>query len=245
MDICDPLKDIIKHTHGLGFIDMLKLIGTDTDAKIEAMDVDKSVIMYGTMYQPITGLNSTVGLSQLGVLRGFLDYSKSYDKSTVSVISQARSGVDTLTGIEFNANGNKSTYRFMAENVVNEQIKVPPFKGAVWHAVVKPTKPALSDLVFFANTLGSFESTFVVSTENGCLMFNIGTGATNRTTLKFADNVQHVLKQWAYPLSQVLSILKLNQTSDCTMSFSDMGALKIDIDSGMGLYSYILPARQQ
>lgn len=76
-------------------------------------------------------------------------------------------------------------------------------------------------------------------------MFSIGAGTNDRSVVKFAEGVSHSLKQWAYPLNQVLAILKLSGAGDCTMSFSDMGALKIDVDSGLGKYSYILPARQQ
>lgn len=246
MDIRDTLKDIIKHTHGLGFLDMVKFIGTDTDAKIESMDHDKSVIMYGQMYQPVSDLNSTIGLSRLNVLRGYLDYQKfSEGTASVAVIKQAKDGIDVPVEIKFEGNGNKSNYRFMSEAMVSEQIKVPPFRGATWHAVVSPTKSALSDLSYFANVLGSFETTFIVSSDKGALYFSIGAGTNDRSVVKFADGVTHPLKQWAYPLNQVLAILKLSGAGECTMSFSDMGALKIDIDSGIGKYEYILPARQQ
>ena len=246
MNICDSLKDIIRHTHGLGFIDMVKLLGTSADTKIEAMDVDKSVIMYGQLYQPISELDSTIGLSRLNVLKGYLDYQKFTEgTASVNVVKQAKDGVDVPIELKFEGSGNKSNYRFMAEAMVNEQIKVPPFKGAKWNAVVKPTKAALNDLSYFANVLGSFESSFIVSSDKGSLFFSIGTGTNDRSIVKFADGVPDPLKQWAYPLSQVLSILKLSAAGECTMSFSDMGALKIDIDSGIGKYEYILPARQQ
>lgn len=147
MDIKDALKDIIKHTHGLGFLDMVKLIGSSEETKIESMDNDKSVIMYGTMYQPIEELNSTIGLSRLNVLRGYLDYAKfADDTSTITVVKQEKDGNNVPVEIKFEGAGNKANYRFMSEAMVNEQIKVPPFKGAVWHAVVNPTKAALSDL---------------------------------------------------------------------------------------------------
>ena len=52
-------------------------------------------------------------------------------------------------------------------------------------------------------------------------------------------------KGWAWPLAQVLSILKLSDTSQANMSFSDQGAMQISIDSGTATYDYILPARSQ
>ena len=60
--LLDSLKDIVKHTHSLGFIEMVKFVGTAADAKIEAIDADKTVVLYGEMYQPLKDMQATVGL---------------------------------------------------------------------------------------------------------------------------------------------------------------------------------------
>ena len=94
--------------------------------------------------------------------------------------------------------------------------------------------------------MGGFEPTFVAKTDGDTLKFYIGDGANDRTEMPFASNVQGKLtKGWAWPLAQVLSILKLSDTSQATMGFSDQGAMQIAIDSGIGKYEYILPARSQ
>lgn len=239
----DGLKDIVKHTQGLGFFDMVKIIGSDTEMKLETMDADKSVIMYGQMYQPMPELESTIGMSRLNVLKGCIEY-QSFNKLNV-LTQKNKEDEDIPVAIEFkNTDGDVSVYRFMSEAMVNEQIKVPPFKGAKWNVTVSPTREALTKMSYFSSMHGSFESTFTVRVDKDSLYFDIGQGTNDRSTVKFATGVQGPLKQWAYPLSQVLSILKLSNSSDCSMSFSDMGALKIDVDSGIGKYSYILPARQ-
>jgi hypothetical protein len=46
---------------------------------------------------------------------------------------------------------------------------------------------------------------------------------------------------WAWPVSQVLSILNLS--GDITMKIADAGALQITVDSGLAEYNYILPAQ--
>ena len=244
--LLDSFKDIIKHTNSLGFIEMVKIVGTAADAKIEAIDADKTVVVFGSMYQPITGIDSTVGLSQIAVLKGFIDFPPySSDKASADVIIEQRSGIDIPTGVKFSSGtGHFSHYRFMSETMVNEQIKVPPFKGATWNLTVTPEKKKIGELSLIQGVLGGFEKRFTVSVDKGTLNFNVGNGPTNTTTVPFADNVTGTLKhQWSWPLSQVLGILKLSETaSTTTMNFSDMGALKIDIDSGIGKYSYILPA---
>ena len=47
----------------------------------------------------------------------------------------------------------------------------------------------------------------------------------------------------AWPLAQVLAILKLGMSGACVMSISTKGALQISVDSGLAKYDYILPAQ--
>lgn len=240
--LLDTLKDIVKHTHNLGFIDMVKVIGSTTDLKIETKDADNTVIIFGNMYQPLTDLESTIGLSRLGILKGYIGM---HDSSNVSITSEVRNNVSVPTEITFDdGSGFVSNYRFMSESMINDQVRVPPFKGATWDITLTPTKASINRLSENFGVLGSIEKRFTVSVDKGTLKFNIGSGPTDRTTIPFATNVTGTLKhQWSYPLTQVLSILKLtDSSSSATMSFSDMGALKIDIDSGIGKYSFILPA---
>lgn len=246
MSLLDSLKDIVKHTSGLGFIDMVKVVGTATDAKIETIDADKTVVIFGSMYQPINGIDSTVGLSRMGILKGYLDFGAfASDKSAVTVVQEVRNNVSSPTEIMFNSGaGTKAVYRFMSEAMINDQVKVPPFKGATWDVTITPDKARLGELSTFAGILGGFEKRFTVSTTGGSLIMSIGSGPTDRSTITFAENITGSLKhQWSWPLSQVLAILKLSDSSaTTTIQFSDMGALKIDIDSGIGKYTYILPA---
>jgi len=239
--LLDSLKDIVKHTHSLGFIEMVKFVGTAADAKIEAIDADKTVVLYGEMYQPLKDIQATVGLSRMAQLKGFIDL---HDKSTVSVDSEMRGTVSVPTELKFDDGaGDVASYRFMSETMANEQIKVPPFKGATWNVSLTPDKSKIDRLNQYAGILGGFEKRFIVSTKNDVLNFSIGSGPTDRSNVPFAKGITGALKhQWSWPLTQVLSILKLNDSSKVTMHFSDMGALKIDVDSGIGKYSYILPA---
>lgn len=244
--LLDSLKDIIKHTSGLGFIDMVKIIGTAADAKIEAIDADKTVVIFGDMYQPIAGIESTIGLSRIAILKGCIDFPLfDTDKSSIDIVTEQRANATVPTEIKFaSGRGHTANYRFMSETMVNEQIKVPAFKGATWNLVISPEKKKIAELAYFQGVLGGFEKRFVVSVDKGVLNFAVGNGPTDRTVVPFAENVTGTIKnQWSWPLAQVLSILKLSDTaSTTTMNFSDMGALKIDIDSGIGKYSYILPA---
>jgi hypothetical protein len=241
MSLLDSMKDILKHTASLGFIEMVKVIGSTTTAKIETKDADNTVIIFGELYQPIKGIDATLGLSRLAVLKALIGI---HEGSDVSVVTDTRNGVATPVELLFdNKDGMIGSYRFMSADMINDQVKVPPFKGATWDVTVTPTKVAIDMLNDNFGALGSYEKRFTVSVVKGTLTFAIGSGPTDRVTVPFAKGVTGTLKhQWSYPVSQVLSILKLADTSTCTMSFSDQGALKVDIDSGLGKYSYILPA---
>ena len=72
-----------------------------------------------------------------------------------------------------------------------------------------------------------------------------GTGGnSHRGHLVFADNVQGELSStFHWPIVQVMAIFKLASTGNCKISIADIGALQITIDSGIGTYSYILPAK--
>jgi hypothetical protein len=246
--LLDALKDIVKHTSSLGFIDMVKIIGTGTDAKIEAIDGDKTVIVYGEMYQPIDGIDTTVGLSRIPILKGYIDFplfASENKKASVSVVTETRGAAVIPTEIKFDSgSGHTANYRFMGESMINEQIKVPPFKGATWNVTITPEKKKITELAYFQGVLGGFEKRFVVSVDKGTLNFSVGSGPTDRTIVPFATEVTGTLKhQWSWPLSQVLSILKLGDAAKTVvMNISDMGVLKIEIDSGTGKYSYLIPA---
>ena len=41
----DILQDIVKHTHSLGFIDLVKIVGDDTKTEMDAMAEDRSVVV--------------------------------------------------------------------------------------------------------------------------------------------------------------------------------------------------------
>ena len=47
----DILKDIVKHTHGLGFLDLVKITGTSDETTIDSMAEDRSVILQGSFHK--------------------------------------------------------------------------------------------------------------------------------------------------------------------------------------------------
>jgi len=246
--LAETLTDVLAHTHGLGFIEMIKIDSDSTETKISAIDDSKSVVVYGTLKTPLTQLDGTVGLSRMAVLNGYLKYPKfSEDGSSITIETSQRDGVAVPAEIRFSSDdGHDSSYRFMHKDIVEEQIKVPNFKGATWDVVITATDEVMKDLSYFNSVLGAFEPTFVAKTDaNGDLNFYIGSGPTDRATVPIAKSVNGSLTgNLTWPLVETLAILKLaTKADDCTLSFSNKGVLKIEMETAVGTYEYLLPAR--
>lgn len=245
--ISEVFSDILAHTHGLGFVEMAKIVSNDEETKIEAMDEDKTVVIYGKLHDTMEELQGTVGLSRMAVLQGYLKFPHyTASGASVDIVTQQRNGEDVPAEVSFKSgDGHKASYRFMSGDVADEQIKVPLFKGVEWDVVITPTEENMKDLSYFNGVLGSFEPVFTAKTEGTDLKLFIGSGATDRATVPFASDINGSLTgNLSWPLVQTLAILKLAQKAeDCTMSFSNKGALKIELGTELAKYEYILPAR--
>ena len=64
----DILKDIVKHTHGLGFLDLVKITGNSDETAIDSMAEDRSVILQGSFHKPQAEMSGTFGMPQMGKL---------------------------------------------------------------------------------------------------------------------------------------------------------------------------------
>jgi hypothetical protein len=247
MAIKDILKDVLKHTHGLGIFEQVKLTGTVESTEVETVDADKTVIFKGETHQPVPDLvDSTIGLSRMGVLQGNLQY-PGYDDATgsVAVITQERNGEQVPTEVEFkSADGNEAHYRFMLADVINQQLKSIKFKGAEFDVNVVPTDKNLKDLTYFNSVLGTYEANFSPKTNGTDLFFHIGDAGSDRTKIHISNTIEGEIKgDWRWPLDIVLRILKLSDSGNCVLSINDEGLLQIIVDSGMAKYTYLLPAK--
>jgi len=245
--IKDIFKDILRHSHALGFIEMVKISGTAEGTTIEAMDADKTVILQGKLHNPVADfVDQTVGLSRMSVLDGYLKFPGFGDEGAkVDIETQSRNGEDIPVEIAFESTeGHSGSYRFMLADVINQQLKTVKMKEIPWDVTIVPTQKNLKDLGYFNGVLGGFEPVFSPTTESGALYFNIGEGAGDKGKLPINNNVDGELSgNWKWEIDKALSILRLSDSANCTVSFSNAGAMQIVIDSGLGEYTYILPAK--
>ncbi len=243
----DILKDIVKHTHGLGFLDLVKITGTSDSTAIDSMAEDRSVILQGSFHKPQTGMIGTFGMPQLNKLDIHLKCPEYKDKANISVITGTRNGAETPTGIHFeNEKGDfKNDYRFMNAEIINEKLKTVKFKGVMWDVEIEPTVASVQRFNF-QSVANTEHNSFVVRTEEGNLIFTFGDQSSHGGEFVFATDVKGTLnKGWSWPVAQVLQILKLSDSAKVTLHFSNEGAMMVTVDSGLGKYQYIIPAQAQ
>jgi hypothetical protein len=241
----DILKDIVAHTHSLGFLPLVKISGSTDETVIESMAEDRSVIVSAKTAAPVAQFDGVFGMPNLDKLKIHLNCEEYKENAKIEVVKVSRNGDDIPTGLHFeNSAGDfQNDYRFMNTEIINEKLKTVKFKGAKWDIEFEPTVTSIQRLKFQAQA-HTEETVFQVKTENSNLVFSFGDASTHAGSFVFEANVSGKLKQtWAWPVQQVMSILNL--AGNKTMKIADAGALQITVDSGMAIYDYILPAQSK
>jgi hypothetical protein len=238
----DHLLDLVQHTLDLGFINLVKITGTDDSTAILGVAEDKSVVVQGQFAGPVPEFIGTFGMPNLNKLKIILNLQEYRENAKLS-ISQRNDG--SPDGIDFeNAAGDfKNNYRFMSANIVNDQLRDVKFKGANWSVDFEPTAASIMRLKMQAQA-NAEESVFKTKTENSDLKFVFGDHSSHAGEFVFQPDVSGTLKRpWAWPVVQIISILGL--VGDKRMKISDDGVMQITVDSGVAVYTYIIPAQQK
>jgi len=239
----DYLLDVVQHTHNLGFIDLVKITGDDTTTSIEGIAEDRSVILKGDFHKPVAEFMGTFGMPNLATLSVILRIQEYHENAKISINTQDRNGDIMPVGIHFeNASGDfQNDYRFMASEVVNDKLKSVTMKNVNWGVEFEPTIASIQRLKMMISA-NSEEKTFIARTEGNDLKFAFGDASTHAGEFVFQPDVSGgVSKGWAWPVDQVSKILSLG--GDIKYSISDDGVSQISVDSGLGVYNYLLPAQ--
>jgi hypothetical protein len=238
----DHLLDLVEHTHKLGVIDLVKITGDDKSTDLFGIAEDRSVIVEGKYTNPVPEFIGLFGMPNLGKLNILLNLTEYKEGADLSVTKKSTGEPD---GINFkNTAGDfKNNYRFMASEIVTEKAKAVKFKGVNWHVECEPSIAAIQRLKMQAQA-NAEEVNFQAKTENGDLKFVFGDHSTHSGNFVFQPGVTGTLKRtWSYPIKTVISILDL--TGDKTFKLSDDGAAQITVDSGLAVYTYIIPAQSK
>jgi hypothetical protein len=241
----DILQDIVAHTNKLGFLNIVKITGTEDKTLIDSMAEDRSVIMFAETTNPYPDMIGTFGMPQLEKLRYLLDGKEYQDEAKIELITSTRNNESVLVGLHFeNKDGDfKNDYRFMNQDIINEKLKTVKFKGVKWDVEVSPSIASVQRFQFQAGA-NTEHTTFLAKTDSTNLIFTFGDAASHGGEFVFAtDIVGKLNKGWTWPVLPVLAILKVADANNTTVSFSNEGAMQITLDSGLAVYKYIIPAQ--
>lgn len=239
----DHLIDLVKHTHDLGTIGLIKITGDDTSTKIDGMADDQTVVLNAKFTTPIDEFKGVFGMPNLNNLKTILNTQEYKNDAVITVTRKNRKDeTDVPVGLHFdNKNSDFSNdYRFMSSEMVQEQLNVGTFKGASWDVEFNPTALNIQRLKM-QSQINPSEVLFKASTEDGNLVLSLGDQSTHAGSFVFHTNVGGTLsvdRNW--PIKPIINILSLD--GDKTMRISDAGATKITVDSGLAVYDYIIPA---
>jgi len=241
----DILQDIVAHTNKLGFLNIVKVTGTEDKTLIDSMADDKSVIMYAETANPYPQMIGTFGMPQLEKLRYLVDGKEYQEDAKIEVVTGDRNGETIPVGLHFeNKDGDfKNDYRFMNQAIIEEKLKTVKFRGVNWHVEVNPTVASIQRFNFQAGA-NTEHTTFLAKTDGDKLVFVFGDQSSHGGEFVFATGITgKITKAWTWPVNAVLSILKIADANNTTMSFSNDGAMQITLDSGLATYKYIVPAQ--
>lgn len=238
----DYLLDIVAHTHGLGVVDLVKIVGDTKETLLEAIAEDRSVILQAKFQGIIPEFIGTFGMPNLAKLNTILNIPEYREEPNITIITQDRNNETVPVGIHFeNKTGDfKNDYRFMSSEIINDKQKTFKFKGVKWNIDIVPSAAGIQKLKF-QQSANSEEQHFIAKTENNNLKFYFGDHSSHAGDFVFESNVSGKLtKSWSWPIGVVASILTLS--GDKTFKLSDEGAAMITVNSGLAVYNYIIPA---
>lgn len=245
-DIKDVVADIVKHT-ATGFIENVKITGSKKETVIDSIDPNRTVIIKGTLHSPVSDFSGELGFGNLKFLKGVLNL-KNYKETsaTVTVETREKNGNTVPDSLLFKDEyGNTDKYRFMSKEIIDQVLQTVKFKGANWDVTVNPTKQKVSELQSAAAIYGGIEPNISLKVDNGELIVTFGSSKGSFAGKRvFAENLSGTYDEpHSWNLSKVLTILDLGMSGkECTMSVSSVGVMQITVDSGIGVYNYILPA---
>ena len=241
----DILQDIVSHTHNLGFLETVKVTGTEDKTIIDSMSENRTVVMTAETSSPQPDMIGVFGMPQMNKLKYLLDCPEYKEDAKIEVVKGDRNGEEIPIGLHFEnkAKDFKNDYRFMSTEVINEKLKTVKFRGVKWDVEVQPSMASVQRFSFQA-AANNEHTTFLAKTDGDKLKFTFGDASSHGGEFIFATGVTGNLnKGWTWPVAPVLAILKAADVNNTTMSLSNEGALQITLDSGLAVYKYIIPAQ--
>lgn len=237
------LTDLVNSIGGLGFT-VIRVTGTDKETTFESFTEDKSIILKAKAKTVDSELEGTFGLNNLPLLAGLIALPNFKSDDASVKVTKAKKDGKTPEEIVFKAGskGSVASYRLMHEAAIPKQ---PVFKTPKWNATLaNPEKSNLAEFSTCAAIYKDIEKSFLVKAKDGVLMFQLGqeSAANHKASVLISTECDGDFNaSWTWPSEKVTGILRLADKNNCTINFSEAGAMQIDIETEFNEYSFILP----
>lgn len=234
----DNLLDLIQHTCSLGYIDLIKVTGTETETKINALSDDKKVILSGVFKTPHPDFEGIFGMPNLPKLRTILRFDEYDENATINMIRT--NSMASAIHFETSSGDFVNDYRLMSQALVEERIRPVRFAGAAWNVQFEPKVNSIQRLKKQLQA-NNDETTFILKQDNRDLKIYMGNASTHSGNFVFESMVSGKINQsWSWPVKHFISIMDL--PGDKVIYISDSPVMKITVDSGLADYEYMIPA---
>jgi hypothetical protein len=240
----DVLSDIVKHSYGL--FDVIKIIGSEKETTLLAKDKKQVQFLSGTIKVPAPELRGEFGISNLGLLKGLLDF-PSYRSESASLTVKHRpwSGGETVEHFEFrDGKGGRAVMRCMSP----DQVAGSGLAANInWTVSVVPSKSKVAEFQQMSSLISEVDKTFGAFIQDGNLIFSFGqdTSSTHYATVVFAEGVDApdgaLTPGYSWEVGPFLQTLKLS-AEDATVRVSARGIISTEIETEIGVYRYYLRA---
>ena len=234
----DFLRDVSRCVSGFNF-EVIKVTSDSNETTFESVTPDRTVILKGKTNAPVTDFEGTIGLTNLSVLSGILNLSAMKDDSSSIDTNGRGSSPEELV---FTAPNMRSTYRLMNSSVIPKQ---PTFKLDKFDVQIEPNKSVYGEFREQSSIFSSINPKFKPKVELQKLVFCVGdnSSSTHSSEFSFGSVQQGVTLKggYDYPIQDVLKALRLMDFGSCSLKISSMGALVVDIDTGVSTMSFIFP----
>lgn len=240
------LDDIIQHTSALGFIELIKVTGTETETRVAAASEDRKVLINGKFKQPNDDFVGVFGMPNLHKLKTILGISEYAEDASITMLHKDTDDGKTPTTIHFeNKSGDfVNDYRLMEKKYVEEKLsRIPRVEDGKWKLNFEPNPDNIQKMKKQA-VVSSDVTLFTAKTEGSNLKFYFGSPHSQSGNFVFASNINGSLsnaRQWF--IKYFLAIMDLS--GDKRVYINDAGMIRITVTSELAEYEYILLASVQ
>lgn len=233
------LKEIVNYTMAVD-LDLARISGTKDQTMMQSVSADKNIVLEARFNQPVPEFASVLGLPNLGRLNVILNIPEYREDPQVTLNSNSANILESISFAN-KADDFHNTYRLMEPSVINSRIAAVTFKEPRWNVAFEPLAVNVQRLRYQAQAL-SDQVHCHTYTQSGNLMLEVGDPSSLQGKFVFHAHVTGQLqKKMTWVTKHLISILSL--AGDKQISISDVGAMRITLNSGVATYNYILMAQ--